>query len=127
MNYDAQNNRYPSTLTQHHHLRRRRLQQEALQHAQHTGLEHQVVARNQAQGYSVSLFLENEPAPWERTYHSAEFLFPYLVVFGGEGVADLDDLWVFNFLTLSWKEVHIPKNKVRPCARRFHSSALVKN
>lgn len=34
---------------------------------------------------------------------------------------------MFNFLTLSWKEVHFPKNKARPCARRFHSSALIKN
>jgi hypothetical protein len=69
---------------------------------------------------------EDEPAPWERTYHSAEFIFPYLVVFGGEGIADLDDLWVFNFITLGWKEVQIPKNKVKPCARRFHSSAMMK-
>jgi len=26
---------------------------------------------------------ENEPAPWERTYHVAEIKFPYLLVFGG--------------------------------------------
>lgn len=39
---------------------------------------------------------ENEPSPWERTYHTAEFKFPYLVVFGGEGVDDLGDLWVYN-------------------------------
>lgn len=48
---------------------------------------------------------ENEAAPWERTYHIAELKFPYLAVFGGEGVTDLDDLWVFNFKTLGWTEV----------------------
>jgi len=26
---------------------------------------------------------ENEPSPWERTYHVAELRFPYLVLFGG--------------------------------------------
>lgn len=26
---------------------------------------------------------ESEKAPWERTYHTAEFKYPYLVVFGG--------------------------------------------
>ncbi len=45
---------------------------------------------------------ENQSAPWERTYHSAEFKSPYLIVYGGEGVADMDDLWIFNFNTLSW-------------------------
>lgn len=52
-------------------------------------------------------------------------MYPYLVVYGGEGVADMNDLWVFNFLTLSWTEVPIDKNSTRPCARRFHSSALM--
>jgi hypothetical protein len=71
---------------------------------------------------------ENENAPWERTYHAAELVYPYLIVYGGEGIADMDDLWIFNFLTLSWTEVPIDKeNKSRPCARRFHSSALVGN
>lgn len=40
---------------------------------------------------------ENEAAPWERTYHVAELCYPYLAIFGGEGLADMDDLWVFNF------------------------------
>jgi len=48
-------------------------------------------------------------------------------VYGGEGVTDMDDLWVFNFITLSWTEVPIDKNAMRPCARRFHSSAMVGN
>ena len=38
----------------------------------------------------------DEITPWERTYHSSEMMYPYLVLFGGEGIADLDDLWVFN-------------------------------
>lgn len=49
------------------------------------------------------------------------------MVHGGEGVTDMDDLWVFNFLTMSWTEVPIPANAIRPCARRFHSSAKVGN
>jgi hypothetical protein len=46
-------------------------------------------------------------APWERTYHSGEFIYPYLVVFGGEGVAnmDLDDTWTYNILTNQWNEL----------------------
>ena len=71
--------------------------------------------------------VEHEPAPEERTYHASELMYPYLVVFGGEGVCDMDDLWVFNFLTLSWKEIHIDQEKPKPCARRFHSSALINN
>lgn len=67
----------------------------------------------------------SDPAPWERTYHTAELFYPYLVVYGGEGVSDLDDLWIFNFISMDWKEVHLPENAVRPCARRFHSSAKV--
>lgn len=70
---------------------------------------------------------QNEAAPWARTYHSAELFYPHLVVFGGEGISDLDDLWIFNFLTMTWTEVPIPQNAVRPCARRFHSSAKVGN
>ncbi len=70
---------------------------------------------------------ENEAAPWERTYHVAELFYPYLVVFGGESVTDLEDLWVFNFINLSWKEIKIPKESIRPCARRFHSSTKINN
>jgi hypothetical protein len=70
---------------------------------------------------------ENEPAPWERTYHVAEVRYPYLAVFGGEGVADMDDLWLFNFQTLSWKEAKFERDATRPCARRFHSSCLIGN
>ena len=40
---------------------------------------------------------ENEPAPWERTYHVAEFKFPNLIIFGGETADDMDDLWLYNF------------------------------
>ena len=47
------------------------------------------------------------------------------MVFGGEGLADMDDLWVFNFETERWSEVKIDKDAVRPCARRFHSSCMI--
>ena len=39
----------------------------------------------------------------------------------------MDDLWVFNFLTLEWTEIILDKEKCKPCARRFHSSAIVGN
>lgn len=39
----------------------------------------------------------------------------------------MDDLWVFNFETMKWKEVPIDKSKPKPCGRRFHSSAIVGN
>ena len=37
----------------------------------------------------------------------------------------MDDLWIFDFLTLSWAEVPIQRDRPRPCARRFHSSVIV--
>jgi hypothetical protein len=52
---------------------------------------------------------------------------PYLVVFGGEAMNDLADLWVLNMETLEWKEVAFVKGAVRPCGRRFHSSCLIDN
>lgn len=69
----------------------------------------------------------NEPAPWARTYHTAELFYPYLAIFGGEGISDLDDLWVFNFLTMGWTEIPFKPKSPHPCARRFHSSARVGN
>ena len=38
----------------------------------------------------------NDVVPWERTYHSSVMKNQLLVMFGGEGIADLDDLWVFD-------------------------------
>ena len=42
--------------------------------------------------------VESQISPWERTYHSSEFIYPYLIVHGGESASgiDLDDMWVFN-------------------------------
>lgn len=68
---------------------------------------------------------ETEAAPWERTYHIAEFKYPYLIVFAGEGIEDLQDLWAYDVRHLSWQEIKI--NSHRPTARRFHSSCLVGN
>jgi hypothetical protein len=50
---------------------------------------------------------EAADAPWERTYHSSEFSYPYLIVHGGEGVAnmDLDDTWAFSIVDRKWREV----------------------
>ncbi len=39
----------------------------------------------------------------------------------------MDDLWVFSFITLSWTEIKIPSDKIKPCARRFHSSVTLGN
>ncbi len=39
----------------------------------------------------------------------------------------MDDLWVFNFKTLGWSEVKIAQDKLKPCARRFHSSVKIGN
>ena len=71
--------------------------------------------------------LDSQQTPWERTYHSGELIYPYLVVFGGESIADLDDLWVFNLQTSEWREVPIPKGATRPSSRRFHSSCVIEN
>ena len=50
---------------------------------------------------------EAAEAPWERTYHSSEFCYPYLIVHGGEGVAnlDLDDTWAFSIVDRRWREL----------------------
>jgi hypothetical protein len=67
---------------------------------------------------------DNEAAPRERSYHTAELKFPYLLVFGGEGegdgegdsgdMQDLADLWVFKFFNLGWTEVKLSSSAVRP-------------
>lgn len=67
----------------------------------------------------------NESAPWQRTYHSSALLHPYLVVFGGQGIADLDDLWVYDLRTHNWKEVKIAEGQSKPSARRFHTSVFI--
>jgi N-acetylneuraminic acid mutarotase len=68
-----------------------------------------------------------EDAPWERTYHSAEFSYPYLVVYGGEGVSniDLEDCWAFNIQTSAWRKLEFSNAEEGPGQRRFHSTALV--
>jgi len=63
--------------------------------------------------------------PEERKYHIAELIYPHMLVFGGESSTDLDDLWLYNMITMSWTEMR-PEG-VKPRARRFHSSALVGN
>ena len=65
--------------------------------------------------------------PWERTYHVSELCYPYLIVHGGEGVAnmDLDDMWVFHLPTSQWQRLKFEGEQ--PCARRFHASALIGN
>ncbi len=71
---------------------------------------------------------EANEAPWERTYHTSEFSYPYLIVHGGEGVAnlDLDDMWVFNVIDKKWRQITFDADGV-PMKRRFHSSALIGN
>ena len=49
-----------------------------------------------------------------------------MFVFGGEGVDDLGDLWLYNFQSLAWREVNTQGN-VSPRARRFHSSCINDN
>jgi len=39
----------------------------------------------------------------------------------------MDDVWAFNFETLSWKEINIDQDSPKPCARRFHSSVKIGN
>jgi hypothetical protein len=48
-----------------------------------------------------------EDAPWERTYHSGEFCHPYMLVYGGEGVSNIDlgDCWAYNVQTNAWKKL----------------------
>ena len=50
-----------------------------------------------------------------------------MVIFGGQGIADLDDLWVCDLRSNQWKEIKVAEEKIRPSARRFHTSVLVGN
>jgi hypothetical protein len=70
---------------------------------------------------------ESSQAPWERTYHSSEFCYPYLMVHGGEGVSniDFDDMWVFNVVDKTWRDLSFDPSGAHPKKRRFHATALV--
>lgn len=47
---------------------------------------------------------EGEVGPCARSYHAAEIIENNLVVFGGESIIkDLDDTWIYNFNTNSWR------------------------
>lgn len=39
---------------------------------------------------------EGSPKPWQRSYHCAEIIGTYLVIFGGEFFHDLDDTWIMD-------------------------------
>ena len=67
---------------------------------------------------------KGEKIPWERTYHSAEVVGKYLVIFGGEVLTDLDDLWVFDFQSQEWTEIAFERGSTKPPGRRFHSSVM---
>ena len=46
-----------------------------------------------------------------------------MIISGGEAFSnDLDDTWILDLRDYSWYEV---KTEVKPCARRFHSSAIL--
>ena len=64
--------------------------------------------------------------PPKRTDHTSQFVKDYLIVFGGEGYLELDDLWIFDFNRESWTEVKCSSSE-KPSPRRFHSSAVVNN
>jgi hypothetical protein len=66
-------------------------------------------------------------APDPRSYHCAEIIDHYLVVFGGEFIEDLADTWIFDFNTNLWQEINNKPNKLLPKASKFHSSFVYKN
>ena len=72
-------------------------------------------------------FGADSAAPWERTYHVSELRYPYLIVQGGEAVAnmDLDDTWVLHLPSQKWKKLSFTGQT--PAARRFHGSVLHQN
>jgi hypothetical protein len=67
-------------------------------------------------------YIEYESLPWQRSYHCAEIIGNYLVVFGGEFFHDLDDLWLYNLETHHWSEVKFAEDAPRPKARKFAAS-----
>ena len=72
-------------------------------------------------------FIDNEAVPWQRSYHCAEVIGKYLVVFGGEFFHDFDDLWLYNMETYHWTEVEFKEKDIKPSARKFASSLKFDN
>jgi N-acetylneuraminic acid mutarotase len=66
--------------------------------------------------------------PERRHSHSSYLHYPYLFVFGGNGIYNklLNDLWAFNFETLEWKELFIKQNIVKRhyCTLAFKDDEL---
>ena len=48
-------------------------------------------------------FPENVSLPSQRSYHCAEIIANYLVIYSGEFFHDLDDTWILNLNTNEWK------------------------
>ena len=48
-----------------------------------------------------------------------------MVIFGGENIIDMNDLWIFHLDTHSWLELNSIKiTNTKPKPRRFHTSIL---
>jgi len=61
--------------------------------------------------------------PCGRSGHSAEILLgEYMVVYGGENIVDLNDLWVLELRSYQWKKMNVYGKA--PKARKFHSSCV---
>lgn len=65
----------------------------------------------------------NNVSPCSRFGHSANLLFDkFMILFGGENVIDLFDLWALDLQTYLWKQIKtIGKS---PSPRKFHSSVI---
>ena len=63
--------------------------------------------------------------PEERTYHQSISLKNHMIVFGGQGKSDLNDLFILDLDTLKWQLPFLSTSKPPP--RRFHSATKWKS
>lgn len=73
-----------------------------------------------------SFEMKESVGPGKRNGHSANLLLnQYMVVFGGENIRDLNDLWIMDVKTHKWKMGEL--NGKAPKGRKFHTAAVVQN
>lgn len=64
-------------------------------------------------------------APEPRTYHAATLVDKYMIVIGGEGEVDLNDLWALDLEEKVWTKLRFEGDKFT--ARRFHTAVTQDN
>lgn len=69
------------------------------------------------------------PEPCPRSGHSAVISADLMIVFGGKDDENekLNDVWIFDILAQTWKQVIYAEGALKPTARSGHSALLFNN